>query len=109
MENMNWDVREEGSWVILSISGRLDRMNADETGRQGETLLAENSKLALDLTGLEYISSAGLRAMFRLIKQAKAVKKSFALCGVRGFVQDMLKDSNMDILVDIYATTEQLP
>ena len=37
MENMNWDVREEGSWVILSISGRLDRMNADETGRQGES------------------------------------------------------------------------
>lgn len=109
MENMKWEVRDEGSWGILSISGRLDRMNADEAGRQGEKLLAEQDKLALDLTGLEYISSAGLRVMFRLVKQAKAVKKTFALCGVTGFVQDMLKDSNMDILVDIYDTAEQLP
>jgi len=109
MENINLEVRNEGNWAILAISGRLDRFNANETSIQGEKMLADNSKLALDLTYLEYISSAGLRVLFRLVKQAKAAHKSFVLCGVDGFVKDMLQDSNMDVLVDIYATTRQLP
>jgi len=109
MEDIKLEVRYEGNWAILAISGRLDRINANETSIQGEKLLADNSKLALDLTELGYISSAGLRVMFRLVKRAKAAHKSFVLCGVVGFVKDMLQDSNMDVLVDIYATTQQLP
>ena len=62
MENINLEVRNEGNWAILAISGRF-----------------------------------------------KAAHKSFVLCGVDGFVKDMLQDSNMDVLVDIYATTRQLP
>ena len=109
MDNLQCATREQGSWKIFVLSGRLDRINADETGKQGDELLAAQDRLAVDLSGLEYISSAGLRILLRLAKGAKAAGKSFVLCGATGFVQEVLEDSNMDVLVDMYADASQLP
>lgn len=109
MENVQWETREQGSWIIFALSGRLDRINAEDTGKQGDELLAAHDKLAIDLSSLEYISSAGLRILLRLAKGAKTQGKSFALCGAAGFVREVLEDSNMDVLVDMYDTEAQLP
>lgn len=109
MENIQWETKEQGSWTIFVISGRLDRINAEETGKQGDELLAGHDKLVIDLSGLEYISSAGLRILLRLAKASKAAGKSFALCGAVGFVLEVLEDSNMDVLVDMYTDASQLP
>ena len=109
MENIAWEIHDEKSWVVFAISGRLDRLNAEGTGRQADELLAGHEKLALDLSKLEYISSAGLRILLRLAKGAKAHGKGFVLCGAAGFVREVLEDSNMDVLVDMYGSVEQLP
>lgn len=109
MENIQCETREQGSWKIFALSGRLDRINADDTGKQGDELLAAQDKLAIDLSGLEYISSAGLRILLRLAKGAKAAGKNFAICGATGFVLEVLEDSNMDMLVDMYDDASQLP
>ncbi len=109
MKNIQWETREEKSWSIFAISGRLDRLPAEEVGRQGDALLSAHDKLAIDLARLEYISSAGLRILLRLAKAAKATGKEFALCGATGFVREVLEDSNMDVLVDVYGNAQQLP
>lgn len=109
MENIQWEIHDEKNWIVFVIGGRLDRLNAEETGRQGDELLAAHDKLALDLSGLEYISSAGLRILLRLAKGAQAQGKSFVLCGAVGFVREVLEDSNMDVLVDMYGSVDQLP
>lgn len=109
MDSVKLEIGTQGDWIILVISGRLDRMNAEEVGQQGEELLSRSSKLALDLTGLEYISSAGLRIMFRMLKIAQKARKSLVICGATGLVREVLEDSNMDVLVDWYDSIRQLP
>ncbi|MBR3051263.1 MAG: STAS domain-containing protein [Selenomonadaceae bacterium] len=96
-------------WKVISIIGRLDTVTAADAEQNLKTVLQENDKVAIDMTSLDYISSAGLRVLLRLAKQAKRVKKNFVLFGASGMIKEVLEASGMDMLVKIYETQEDLP
>lgn len=56
--------------LTLDFSGRIDSSNAEATGVEAERICAENehSALIIDADKLEYISSAGLRLILKLLK-----------------------------------------
>ena len=57
---------------IVSVTGRIDSATAPEFDNALKGLLEHGRrKIELDYTGLEYISSAGLRAMLSALKAAK--------------------------------------
>jgi anti-anti-sigma factor len=65
----------------LSLSGRLDTNTAPELEAQVDSMLdGDVEMLAFDLAELEYISSAGLRAIFRAKKAME--KKGGSVCMV---------------------------
>lgn len=96
-------------WKIFSIIGSLDTVTATEAEKAGTAVLQENDKIAVDMTAMNYISSAGLRILLRLAKQAKRSKKNFVLFGASGMIKEVLEASGMDMLVKIYETAEDLP
>ncbi len=96
-------------WKIFSIVGRLDTVTAPEADKAVATAVKENDKIALDMTAMDYISSAGLRVLLRNAKQAKRAKKNFVLFGASGMIKEVLEASGMDMLVKIYETLEDLP
>ena len=108
MEDIKLEINQKDNWGVISLVGRLDRVNADEVYASGEKEMSSREKLAVELTGLEYISSAGIRVLLRLAKKAKAENKSFALCGAAGFVKEVLEDSNLDMLVTMLDSASQL-
>lgn len=60
--------QKENGLCTLKVSGRIDSANAGEF--EEKALAADTEpKLILDLEGLEYVSSAGLRVILRLRKQ----------------------------------------
>ena len=61
------------------------------------------------MSGLEYLSSAGIRILLRLTKQAQAEGKDFALVGATGMVKVVLAESRMDMFAKIYASADELP
>jgi len=65
----------------LSLSGRLDTNTAPELEKQVDGMLDSGVEmLAFDLAELEYISSAGLRAIFRAKKAME--KQGGSVCMV---------------------------
>lgn len=54
--------------VIVKISGRLDTQTAPELEKEIVTELGACGELILDMNGLEYISSAGLRVILKAQK-----------------------------------------
>ncbi len=57
----------------VALAGRLDTHSYDELDRQLAPLLASSIRsLVLDLSGLEYISSAGVRSVFKARKALSA-------------------------------------
>ena len=95
-------------WTIWSVSGRIDMVTADVAYAMGEDIVLRNVKTVLDMTDMEYLSSAGLRVLLRLNKLAKKNGKTFTLVGPSGIVKSVLEDSGMDALFTIYASLKEL-
>ena len=108
MEGITCSVKEHNGWSVLSLTGRLDRVNAEDVGTKADESMTTAVKMAVDLGGLEYISSAGIRVLLRLAKKSKTMGKEFAISGATGFVKEVLEDSNMDTLVTMVDSAEQL-
>ena len=66
----------ENDELIISIEGRIDANNATEFSGAVTTIRKENpgGTVILDLNGLTYISSAGLRVIVSLLKSEKEHK-----------------------------------
>lgn len=95
-------------WTVWSVNGRIDMVTAEKAYSQGEDIVNRNEKTVLDMSGMDYLSSAGLRVLLRLNKLAKKSGKEFTLCGPSGIVKSVLEDSGMDALFTIYASLNEL-
>jgi anti-anti-sigma factor len=59
----------DGDVVILEIKGHLDNRNATELDGYFQSVMARGAKrIVLDLAGLEYLTSAGLRSVLVALK-----------------------------------------
>lgn len=94
-----WDVD------IMNLYGRLDAEHAAELETAGKRILETGYlKLIISLTGLQYLSSAGLCALLNLAKLAKVRHCRLFLCGPAPAVRQILHVSGFDKLIPIRAT-----
>lgn len=94
-------------WTVWSVSGRIDMVTADTAYAKGEEIVLRSPKTVLDMTEMEYLSSAGLRVLLRLKKLAKKQGGEFALAGPSGIVKSVLEDSGMDALFTVWASPDE--
>ena len=64
--------KKEKDWLVIALTERLDTQTAPELEKLVTEKMGEQVKMALDLTNLQYISSAGLRVLLMMMKKAKA-------------------------------------
>jgi anti-anti-sigma factor len=86
------ELREDliGDVTILEVLGRIDSGSAPTLGERLTGMLATpGRRLLLDLSKLEYISSAGFRVLLLAGKRAEGGGHRFALCGVSGKVRQL--------------------
>lgn len=91
---MEIEIVKDKAATIVHVSGRL---NASSVGTLEEHLRREAQEggacLILDLSQLEYISSAGLRVLLLVGKQMKVKGAYMALCGLNSGIQQVFKIS----------------
>ena len=105
---INYSSEEKNGWFIWQLEGRLDRLTAEEAAEKGAELLPGQAKFALDLSRLEYLSSAGIRALLKIAKEAEEKGAAFALISQGGMVREVLETSRLDMFVDICSSAEEL-
>ncbi len=99
---MNVVVTKETDRVIVEVIGRVDTTTAPEFQKLVTEVMTEKPKqLLLDCAQLEYISSAGLRALLIIAKTAKAAGINVRLCALTDFVVDVLATSGFDSFFEI--------
>ena len=91
---MNIGERAVGEAVVLSPDGRLDS-NTSEAFEQAvmDKIDSGKAKMIIDLSELEYISSAGLRVLLMAAKQVKSGNGALALCGLKDHIREVFEIS----------------
>ncbi|MFZ5585884.1 MAG: STAS domain-containing protein [Thermodesulfobacteriota bacterium] len=101
---MQLEISRRGHPLLIAINGRLDTMTAPELDLYVKNELSqENGEVVLDLHGLDYISSAGLRALLGLAKLVEGNGGKVAICGLRGEVQKVFELSGFTRVFTICA------
>ena len=87
------ELRQEnaGAVAIVAISGRIDSNTSPQLERVLIDMIAAGApRLVLDLTGTQYLSSAGLRILLLTAKQIERARGRFVLHGLCDRVRDVL-------------------
>jgi anti-anti-sigma factor len=98
------DIAQErdGDVVLVRLSGRLDSAAAPVAEeRLSAALVDDPPRLAIDMSGLTYISSAGLRVLLVLAKKVQQQKGRMALGGLVGNVLEVFAVSGFDTIFTI--------
>lgn len=78
-----------GSKLNVALSGRLDTTTAPEFEKELKGSLDGVTELTLDFSGLEYISSAGLRVLLSAQKSLNAAKGTMKIVGANEIVKEI--------------------
>jgi anti-anti-sigma factor len=97
--------------LVVSPEGRIDQSTADAFQNALAPILDEcagsKASLVLDLSALEYISSAGLRVLMLAAKQAKATGVTIVLSGLRPLVAEIFQISRFTMVFTITTTLKE--
>ena len=63
---MNINVLQENGAAVLAPEGKIDHVTVSEFESKANELAKENDSLILDMAGVEYVSSAALRAILNI-------------------------------------------
>lgn len=99
---------QKGDIFILRIKGRLDALSSpDVEKRIFDRISGGQYKLLIDLGGVTYLSSAGLRLLLATTKRIRAFPGKVIICSMSTTVMDVLKMSGFDHVLEIFKTEEE--
>jgi anti-sigma B factor antagonist len=89
-------------WHVLAVRGRADSATADELEDTLRAAVEQHARVAVDLAALDYISSAGLRAVIQAARAAEGRKAEFAVCSLSAPVKKVFDMSGMHHILRIH-------
>jgi len=93
---------------LIHVEGRIDHTTAQSfhdfllptlSECKGET-----KKVLLDLSGVHYMSSAGLRVLLQASRQCQQQQGEFVLAALSSFVQDVFRVTHFGDFFKVFAT-----
>jgi anti-anti-sigma factor len=94
---MDFAQEQAGEVVVVRLKGRLDSSSAQSAEESFAGVLAGGAeRLAVDLSEIEYISSAGLRVLLVVAKKLGQVNGKVVLFGLGPRVQEVFAISGFD-------------
>jgi anti-anti-sigma factor len=92
-----------GDTCVVTAKGRLDGgASAAFADKVAGLITSPSPKLLIDFAGVDFVTSAGLRAVLLLVKKVKAAGGSFALCGVQDSVREVLDITGFTGMLSIH-------
>jgi anti-anti-sigma factor len=88
-------------WCIVAVRGRADAETADQLEAALRSAVEAHDKVAADLAGLDYVSSAGLRAFIQAARAAETRNGEFAICSPTAGVKRVFDLSGLHQILKI--------
>ena len=97
------DALSNGATVLVLAEPRLDSSNADAFNEELESAAGSaGGAVVIDMQDLDYISSAGLRAIMQAVRRTQQQGGSLVLCSLSTDVRAVFQTSGFDQLIKIH-------
>ena len=94
--------------ALVKLKGRVDSDTAPELDSSLEKLLSDSrNKIVLDLQGMDYMSSAGLRSLVKALKSAKGAGGDVHLAAASKDFEGVLLTVGMMQMFKMFSTSEE--
>jgi len=94
--------------VIISLTGKLDALTSDSLDKILDKCRKNISiKIIIDLSELNYISSAGLRVLITFLKDVEKNEGILILCGMNRSIKNIFDISGLSGIFKIEPTLEK--
>ena len=97
--------------LVLGVGGRLDQDNCEpfraDLMMHVEQSAHDGGAVILDLSGLEYVSSAGLRCFMLASRQAKAQHGRIFVAALQPMVAEIFEISHFNLVFQVFPTVRE--
>jgi anti-anti-sigma factor len=98
----------ENGLAIALVEGRLDASSSIDAQKDLENILdAESSRLLIDLSGLDYISSAGLRVLLVIAKKMQQKGGKIVLAALTPNVKEVFEISGFSSIFKLFDSVDE--
>ena len=105
---MNISESKQGNVTILKAQGKLDATSSPELDKRLTSLVESGTRqIALDLAGLDYVSSAGLRVFLSAAKRLKQAQGKLALANLSAQVQQIFDIAGFESILPVFKTVNK--
>jgi anti-sigma B factor antagonist len=108
MSTLSMDTDNTQRVSVMKVSGRVDSETAPEFEHALLQLLRDNrNKIVLNLQGVDFLSSAGLRAMVKALKDSQKSGGDVHLASVSQPIEVILRTVGMMQMFKMFSTSEE--
>jgi anti-anti-sigma factor len=97
--------------LVVAVAGRLDQDNCDafrtDLMAHVDRSSRESGTVVLDLAGLEYVSSAGLRCFMLASREAKSQGGRIFVAALQPMVAEIFAISHFTLLFQVFPTVRE--
>lgn len=105
---MNLHERDMTGVTVLAVQGRIDSTTAAAFGARIEAAVGGSQRrVLLDLSGLEYISSAGFRVLYLAAKRAGETGAALVICCMPERVRELFSIAGFLKFFTVVASQEE--
>ena len=105
---LDLEEREVNGVTVVDVTGKMTTTTSPEADSYLKELLADGvSQLLLNLEGVDFIASTGLRVILATGKKLMATGGRLALCSLNPTVADVFRLSGFGQMFDVFDTEEE--
>lgn len=104
---MEYPVRNEGPYRVISLSGELDLSYSPEVRKQILACIEHDRPVLVELVDVEYIDSSGIASLVEGLQVAKRKQLEFGLVNVSKSAMQVLRIARLNSIFPIYGSVAE--
>ena len=102
---MNISTERQGGALVAMAEGRVDGANAlDFHEALEDAISSDDTGMVLDLGGITYISSAGLRVVLLVAKTLQKQNAKMVVCSLSDSIREIFEISGFDKIIPVHGS-----
>jgi anti-sigma B factor antagonist len=94
---------KDSSIITLALCGRIDTVTSNQLSNEFDSVMSESfDKLVLDFSGIDYISSAGLRVIINMQKKITARRADMELIRLNDPIKNIFEITGFSKILTIH-------